>query len=149
MSYYWTCLNCFHYGCFIKREVFIMKEKWLFYPKVDIPLTGRDIWVSNWGRTERKGISLNQLIHILLIEGLLFLLIMPLPSFTVLDFHIFIPTVLLAMCCLFWVSWLCLHSQWLLLYVRQCCYIGWGPVFASIFNITLVLLLMVLLITKI
>lgn len=149
MSYYWTCLNCFHYGCFNKREVLIMKEKWLLYPKVDIPLTGRDIWVSNWEGQKGKAFQLKQLIHILLIEGLLFLLILLLPFFTALDFHIFIPTVLLGMCCLFWVLLLYLHAQWLLLYVRQCCYIGCGTVFASIFNIMLVLLLMVLLITKI
>lgn len=42
----------------------------------------------NWGMTERKEpCQLNQLIHILLIEGQLFILITLMPSFAVLCLH--------------------------------------------------------------
>lgn len=94
MSYRWTCLNCFHHKCFNKKEVLIMKEEWLFPPKVDVPLTGRDTCEP---RNDKKELcKLNQLIPILLIKGglCIFAAVMPFHC-AGLSF-----SVLLGMCCL-------------------------------------------------
>ena len=70
----------------------------------------------NWGMTERKEVcQLNQVIHILLIEGQLFILITLRPSFTALYFHTVIFTVPLGVCYRF-----CANMLTGVSYRRQC-----------------------------
>lgn len=98
----------------------------------------------NWGMTERKEQGqLNQLIHILLTEGQLFILITLMPSFAVLCFTLSFPqfpwacAILSASTYYIWAKSVCYIRQWI--WHLLC-----PSSFPSIFNIMLILLFVIL-----
>lgn len=101
----------------------------------------------DWGMTETKEpkepCQLNQLLHILLIEGQLFILITLMPSFAVLCFTLSFPQFpwacanSSASACYIWANSACYIRQWI-------CHLVCPSSFSSIFNIMLILLFVVL-----